>query len=53
MGINQDTLALFRWARNSTEAKEAVMEEEFLQKVKATKAVTEIKRNGSLGHLIS
>ena len=42
MGINQDTLALFRWARNSTEAKEAVkMGEEFLQKVKSTKALSQ------------
>ena len=39
---DKDTLALFRWARNSTEAKEAVkMEEEFLQKVKATKALSQ------------
>ena len=52
------TLALFRWARNSNEAKEAVkMEEEFLQKVKATKALSQEKKwqnlRGSLGHLIS
>ena len=39
---DKDTLAPFRWARNSTEAKEAVkMEEEFLQKVKATKALSQ------------
>ena len=39
---DQDTLALFRWARNSTEAKQATqMEEEFLQKVKATKAMSQ------------
>ena len=59
-GFNDDkaTLALFRWARNSTEAKEAVkMDEEFLQKVKATKALSQEKKwqnlRGSLGHLIS
>ena len=47
MGINQDTLALFRWARNSIETKEAVkMEEEFLQRVKATKALIMAKTNG-------
>ena len=39
---DNNTLALFRWARNSTTAKEAVkMKEEFLQKVKATKALSQ------------
>ena len=55
---DKDWLDLFRWARNSIEAKEAVkMEEEFLQKVKATKALSQEKKwqnlRGSLGHLIS
>ena len=54
---DKETLALFRWARNSTEAKEAVkMGEEFPQKVKSTKALSQkskelAKLNGQSGTL--